>query len=185
MGLIQTFGLVHSAHNRSPHYLMQTLFASSPTKNLTSHRRNRKGARAEAAAAMVLRRNKLKQKLHTLLPADEAEAENLGEEAQSLKERLLSSKRPRPKRPPKKKLTLEEEKALRLQAEAEWRKEVELGREERRKEKKEKRRIRRLKEAEAAAAAREGTQQVEGEAEAVDKEDPQEFADPAVAAEDR
>jgi squamous cell carcinoma antigen recognized by T-cells 3 len=134
---------------------------------------------------MVLRRNKLKQKLHTLLPADEAEAENLGEEAQSLKERLLSSKRPRPKRPPKKKLTLEEEKALRLQAEAEWRKEVELGREERRKEKKEKRRIRRLKEAEAAAAAREGTQQVEGEAEAVDKEDPHEFADPAVAAEDR
>jgi squamous cell carcinoma antigen recognized by T-cells 3 len=134
---------------------------------------------------MVLRRKKLKQKLHTLLPTDEAEAENFCEEAQSLMERLLSSKRPRPKRPPKKKLTLEEAQALRLQAEAEWRKEVELSREERRKEKKEKRRIRRLKEAQAAAAAQEGTQQVEGEAEAVDKEVPQEFADPAVAAEDR
>jgi hypothetical protein len=39
--------------------------------------------------AMVLRRKKLKQKLHSLFPADEAEAENLGSE------RLLSSKRPR------------------------------------------------------------------------------------------
>jgi squamous cell carcinoma antigen recognized by T-cells 3 len=45
--------------------------------------------------AMVLRRKKLKQKLHSLFPADEAEAENLGSEAQALKERLLSSKRPR------------------------------------------------------------------------------------------
>jgi hypothetical protein len=46
----------------------------------------------------------------------------------------------------------EEEEALRLQAEAEWRNEVELRREERR----------RLKEAEAAAAATDGTQKVEG-----------------------
>ncbi|KAK3140912.1 hypothetical protein QOZ80_5AG0407690 [Eleusine coracana subsp. coracana] len=121
---------------------------------------------------MVLRRKKLKQKLHTLLPAGDAEAKDLGEEAQALKERLLSSKQPRPKRPPRKKLSPEEEEALRLQAEAEWRKEVELRREERRKEKKEKRRIRRLKEAEAAATATGGeTQQAE------EKEDPQELSD--------
>ncbi|TVU18239.1 hypothetical protein EJB05_34327 [Eragrostis curvula] len=130
---------------------------------------------------MVLRRKKLKQKLDTLLPDNEAGAEDPGAEAQALKERLLSSKRPRPKRPPRKKLSPEEEEALRLQAEEEWRKEVELKREERRKEKKEKRRIRRLMEAEAAAATEE-TQKVEGEveSEAEDKEDPVEFADPAV-----
>jgi squamous cell carcinoma antigen recognized by T-cells 3 len=124
--------------------------------------------------AMVLRRKKLKQKLHSLFPADEAEAENLGSEAQALKERLLSSKRPR----------------RRGGSEApggggvEEGSGVEEGGEERRKERKEKRR---LKEEEAAAAATDGTQKVEGEAgaETEDKEDPRELADPAVITEDR
>ena len=106
--------------------------------------------------AMVLARKKLKQKLHTLLPAGEAELEEAhGEEVQAVKKRLASSKRPRPKRPPRKKSLPE----VVLQTEEERREEVERRREERRKEKKEKRRIRRLMEAEAAAA----TQQVGGE----------------------
>ena len=105
---------------------------------------------------MVLARKKLKQKLDTLLPAGEAELEEAhGEEVQAVKERLASSKRPRPKRPPRKKSLPE----VVLQTEEERREEVERRREERRKEKKEKRRIRRLMEAEAAAA----TQQVGGE----------------------
>ncbi|RLN29362.1 hypothetical protein C2845_PM05G10530 [Panicum miliaceum] len=102
---------------------------------------------------MVLARKKLKQKLHTLLPAGEAEVEEAhGEEVQDVKERLASSKRPRPKRPPRKKSLPEE--------------------------KKEKRRIRRLMEAEAAAE----TQQVGGEmgAEAEGKEEASEEDDPAV-----
>ncbi|CAN6331173.1 unnamed protein product [Urochloa humidicola] len=126
---------------------------------------------------MVLARKKLKQKLHTLLPAGEAEVEAHGEEVQAVKEQLASSKRPRPKRPPRKKKSLPE---LVLQTEEELREEVERRREERRKEKKEKRRIRRLMEAEAAAAAE--TQQVGGEtgAEAEGREAASEQADPAV-----
>uniref|UniRef100_K3Z4U9 Uncharacterized protein n=1 Tax=Setaria italica TaxID=4555 RepID=K3Z4U9_SETIT len=126
---------------------------------------------------MVLARKKLKQKLHTLLPAGEAEVEAHGEEAQAVKERLASSKRPRPKRPPRKKSLPE----VVCQTEEEGKEEVERRREERRKEKKEKRRIRRLMEAEAAASAAE-TQQVGGEtgAEAEGEEETSEEADPAV-----
>ncbi|OEL15533.1 hypothetical protein BAE44_0023447 [Dichanthelium oligosanthes] len=100
---------------------------------------------------MVLARKKLKRKLNTLLPAGDAEVEVHAEEAQAVKERLASSKRPRPKRPPKKKSLPE----VVWQTEEEFREEVERRREERKKEKKEKRRIRRLMEAEAAAAAAE------------------------------
>ncbi|CAL4910649.1 unnamed protein product [Urochloa decumbens] len=127
---------------------------------------------------MVLARKKLKQKLHTLLPAGEAEVEAHGEEVQAVKEQLASSKRPRPKRPRKKKSLPE----LVLQTEEELREEVERRREERRKEKKEKRRIRRLMEAEAAAAAAAETQQVGGETgpETEGKEEASEEADPAV-----
>ncbi|PUZ63701.1 hypothetical protein GQ55_3G089100 [Panicum hallii var. hallii] len=124
---------------------------------------------------MVLARKKLKQKLHTLLPAGEAEVEEAhGEEVQVVKERLASSKRPRPKRPPRKKSLPE----VVLQTEEERREEVERRREERRKEKKEKRRIRRLMEAEAAAE----TQQLGGEmgAEGEGKEEASEEDDPAV-----
>ena len=122
--------------------------------------------------AMVLARKKLKQKLHALLPAGEAEVEEAhGEEVQAVKERLASSKRPRPKRPPRKKSLPE----VVLQTEEERREEVERRREERRKEK---RRIRRLMEAEAAAA----TQQLGGEmgAEAEGKEEASEEDHPAV-----
>ncbi|XP_066362581.1 phragmoplastin interacting protein 1-like [Miscanthus floridulus] len=112
---------------------------------------------------MVLARKKLKQKLHALLPAGEAAAEAHGEEVEAVKERLLSSKRPRPKRERKpKKKSLPE---MVRQTEEEIREEMERRREKRRKEKKEKRRIRRLMEAEAAAAAaaEPETQQVDGE----------------------
>nr|TKW24654.1 hypothetical protein SEVIR_3G063300v2 [Setaria viridis] len=98
---------------------------------------------------MVLARKKLKQKLHTLLPAGEAEVEAHGEEAQAVKERLASSKRPRPKRPPRKKSLPE----VVCQTEEEGKEEVERRREERRKEKKEKRRIRRLMEEETSEEA--------------------------------
>ena len=117
--------------------------------------------------AMVLARKKLKQKLHALLPAGEAELEEAhGEEVQAVKERLASSKRPRPKRPPRKKSLPE----VVLQTEEERREEVER--------RKEKRRIRRLMEAEAAAA----TQQLGGEmgAEAEGKEEASEEDDPSV-----
>ncbi|KAL6619781.1 hypothetical protein ACP70R_034920 [Stipagrostis hirtigluma subsp. patula] len=136
---------------------------------------------------MVLARKKLKQKLRTLLPAGDAEAEVHDTEAQAVTERLLASKRPRPKRP-KKKPAPEEPKPdpeELAQAEEEWRKEVERKREERRKEKKEKRRIRRLMEAEAAAAAAAGeTQQVgakaEAEGEGEGEEETSDVADPVV-----
>ncbi|XP_062180195.1 phragmoplastin interacting protein 1-like [Phragmites australis] len=124
---------------------------------------------------MVLARKKLKQKLHTLVPSGDAEAAEHEAEAQAVKERLTSSKRPRPRRPKKSKKSLPEEV---WQTEEEWRKEVERRREERRNKKKEKRRIRRLTEAEAAAAA---TQQSGGEAEA--KEETVEVTDPAVGSE--
>jgi hypothetical protein len=133
---------------------------------------------------MVLARKKLKQKLHTLLPAGEAEVEAHGEEAQAVKERLASSKRPRPKRPRKKKSLPE----VVWQTEEERREDVERRREERRKEKKEKRRIRRLMEAEAAAAAAAETQQVGGEmgveAEGEEEADPAVESDQPVVAED-
>jgi len=139
---------------------------------------------------MVLARKKLKQKLHALLPAGEASAEAHGEEVEAVKERLLSSKRPRPKRERKpKKKSLPE---MVRQTEEEIREEVERRREERRKEKKEKRRIRKLMEAEAAAAAAEPeTQQVDGEtgAEMEGKEEADSAAgsesDQPVEAEDR
>jgi len=119
---------------------------SSAAASVFSHE-NLAAAELEAAA-MVLARKKLKQKLHALLPAGEAELEEAhGEEVQAVKERLASSKRPRPKRPPRKKSLPE----VVLQTEEERREEVER--------RKEKRRIRRLMEAEAAAA----TQQVGGE----------------------
>ncbi|WVZ95896.1 hypothetical protein U9M48_041603 [Paspalum notatum var. saurae] len=102
---------------------------------------------------MVLARKKLQQKLQTLLPAGDADVEAYGEEAQAVKERLASSKRPRPKRQPKKEKSLPE--VVLQQTEEEWKKEVARRREVRRKEKKEKRRIRRRMEAEAAAAAAE------------------------------
>jgi len=139
---------------------------------------------------MVLARKKLKQKLHALLPAGEASAEAHGEEVEAVKERLLSSKRPRPKRERKpKKKSLPE---MVRQTEEEIREEGERRREERRKEKKEKRRIRKLMEAEAAAAAAEPeTQQVDGEtgAEMEGKEEADSAAgsesDQPVEAEDR
>jgi len=140
---------------------------------------------------MVLARKKLKQKLHALLPAGEAAAEAHGEEVESVKERLLSSKRPRPKRERKpKKKSLPE---MVRQTEEEIREEMERRREKRRKEKKEKRRIRRLMEAEAAAAAaaEPETQQVDGEtgAEMEGKEEADSAAgsesDQPVEAEDR
>ncbi|XP_062230545.1 phragmoplastin interacting protein 1-like [Phragmites australis] len=119
---------------------------------------------------MVLARKKLKQKLHALVPAGDAEAGDHVSEAQAMKERLASSRRPRPRRPKKSKKSLPEE--LR-QTEEECRKEVDRRREERKKEKKEKRRIRRLMEAAA-------TQQLGGDAEAEAKEETVEVADSAV-----
>ena len=159
--------LTHLAHISPTGPLEKTLQAltSSAAASVFSHE-NLAAAELEAAA-MVLARKKLKQKLHTLLPAGEAEVEEAhGEEVQAVKERLASSKRPRPKRPPRKKSLPE----VVLQTEEERREEVER--------RKEKRRIRRLMEAEAAAA----TQQLGGEmgAEAEGKEEASEEDDPSV-----
>ncbi|KAF0924089.1 hypothetical protein E2562_008414 [Oryza meyeriana var. granulata] len=121
---------------------------------------------------MVLARKKLKQKLHKLPPGGVADAEGEGEaevEEGSMKEDGLvssKSKRPRQKRP--KKLTPLKEPLHRRkwQSEEQFRREVELRREERRKVKKEKRRIRRLMEAEAA----EGKVKLEPEGEAAEED---------------
>ncbi|XP_006653974.1 RNA-binding protein 34 [Oryza brachyantha] len=117
---------------------------------------------------MVLARKKLKQKLRKVVPGGDAEAVA---EVGSPEDGLVSSKskRPRPKRPKKVKEPVQRRKR---QSEEQFRREVDLRREERRKEKKEKRRIRRLMEAAAAA----GKVQVEPECEEAEAEGEEEAA---------
>ncbi|EAY96296.1 hypothetical protein OsI_18195 [Oryza sativa Indica Group] len=118
---------------------------------------------------MVLARKKLKQKLREVVPNPGGDAE--GEvEAEKGVVSSSRSKRVRPKRPKKVMTPMEAVERRKLKREEQFRREVELRREERRKVKKEKRRIRRLMETEAAgevgeAAAEEEEEEHEAETE--------------------
>ncbi|KAG8084567.1 hypothetical protein GUJ93_ZPchr0010g10680 [Zizania palustris] len=132
---------------------------------------------------MVLARKKLKQKVHKLLPSGDAEAEV---QVESKKDGLVS-KRPRPKprlkRPkhPSKMPSpvIKPPRRLKRQTEDNFRREVEIWREHRKKEKKEKRRIR-LAETEAEEAAKHKFEP-EGEAKVAQEQQPEAEADAEAA----